>query len=616
MAQGYVEPLEESLGMEDVADQYFLELFRRNFFQYVKEYDTCDVIRCKMHDLVHDLAQHVAGAESIVVEGSRAQFTNRLVHANFCAGAKLIEVPQSLLPARNLRSLLLIGSNSTTATFKELILKFGSLRALESSSIEIVPDSIGRLRHLRHLNLSGSLIEFLPSGITRLDNLKTLDVNYCRKLKELPRGLTKLTSLRLLGIRECPFADIPPNFGRLKSLRELNRFIVGQNNGFDTLADLNLRGRLGIEFRTWRINAVLEAQVANLKEKKQLSSLSFCFQYDGEQAAIDARDEELLNSLQLPPNLKDLHFSGVTGSSFPRRMDLSLKELKALEYVEADDFRDTDRESSSPVFFPALESLALVSMDELKRWSKVEHVDNLHLGKYYVFPRLRRLNISGCHKLMTLPSMPELQSLNTYNIRGELLASILTSSSSTPRLKYLNLNLKSTELTSLSLRNQYMIRRLSIKDCGSLRNIPDGMQRFSYLEDLKIYGCEDLDSWNISAWQRLKSLRTLFISDMSNLQVLPQGITCLTTLQHLSIACLRNLTALPEYINGMSQLSSLSILHCPKLTAIPQSFLGLTSLQSLMIFDCPDLEKRCQQPAGQDWPLIRHIPQVRIRCCP
>ncbi|KAK9689284.1 hypothetical protein RND81_09G049100 [Saponaria officinalis] len=249
MAQGYVEPVEESLGMEeDVADQYFLELLRRNFFQDVKEYDTDDIIRCKMHDLVHDLAQHVAGGESIVVEGTGAQFTNRLVHANFCAGKMLNEVPQSLLVARNLRSLLLKGFSTSTSTIKELILKFGSLRALESSRIDIVPDSIGRLRHLRHLNLSYSPIEYLPSGITRLDNLITLDVNYCKKLKELPRGLIELTNLRHLGILNCPFTDMPLDFGKMKSLRELNRFIIGQNNGLDVLADLHLRGMLRIEY--------------------------------------------------------------------------------------------------------------------------------------------------------------------------------------------------------------------------------------------------------------------------------------------------------------------------------------------------------------------------------
>ncbi|KAK9689297.1 hypothetical protein RND81_09G050100 [Saponaria officinalis] len=495
MAQGYVEPLEESLGMEeDVADQYFLELLRRNFFQDVEEYDTDDIISCKMHDLLHDLAQHVAGGESIVVEGTRPQFTNRLVHANFCGGKMLNEVPQSLLVARNLRSLLLKGFSTSTSTIKELILKFGSLRALESNKIEIVPDSIGRLRHSRHLKLSGSPIEFLPSGITRLENLKTLDVNYCRKLKELPKGLIEMTNLRHLGILDCPFTDIPLDFGNMKSLQELNRFIIGQNNGLDVLADLNLRGMLVIEHRRWRTNAVLEARMTNLKEKKQLTSLSFRFEYQGEQTAVATKEEELLNSLQLPPNLECLKFSGFTGSSFPRRMlndlpklveiyiqrcnscqvlplfsqllllrDLSLEGLTALKYVEADGFR----ECSSTMYFPALESLTLVSMGELKRWSKVEYDDSANLGPCYFFPRLRSLQIIECRKLMRLPAMPQLELLIADHIHGELLTSILASSSSTPTLKYLNI--ESIEL-SLSLRNLLLI------------NFSDGMHCLSALE--------------------------------------------------------------------------------------------------------------------------------------
>ncbi|KAK9689305.1 hypothetical protein RND81_09G050800 [Saponaria officinalis] len=626
MAQGYVEPLEESLGMEeDVADQYFLELLRRNFFQDVKECDTDDIIRCKMHDLVHDLAQHVAGGESIVVEGTGAQFTNKLVHANCREGVMLNEVPQSLLVARNLRSLLLRWCSTSTSTIRELILKFGSLRALESNRIEIVPDSIGRLRHLRHLNLSYSPIEFLPTGITRLDNLKTLDVNYCRNLKELPRGLIELTNLRHLGILDCPFTDIPLDFGKMKSLRDLNRFIIGQNNGLDALANLNLRGMLVIEYCRWRTNAVLEARMANLKEKKQLTSLSFRFEYQGEQTAVATREEELLNSLQLPPNLEYLRFSRFIGSSFPHRMlnelpklvkitiqrcdscqvlplfsrlpllrVLTLEELKALEYVEADDFK----ECSSAVYFPALESLTLKYMGELKRWSKVEHDDSVHLEPCYLFPRLRSLQVYWCRKLMRLPAMPQLESLLVYGVHGEFLTSILASSSSTPTLKHLMM--RSIEVISLSCRNL------------QLSNISDGMHCLSALETLMINDCEDLDAWDISVWEGLKSLQKLGISGMRNLQVLPQGITCLTMLQNLYISYLENLTALPEHIGDLSHLCDLSIMECPKLTEVPQSLRGLTSLRRLWIVSCPELVKRCQQPDGPDWPLIRHIPTVKF----
>ncbi|XP_074320260.1 putative disease resistance protein RGA4 [Silene latifolia] len=645
IAQGYVEPIDESLSMEDVGDQYFLELLRRNFFQDVEDFETSDVINVKMHDLVHDLAQHVAGDQCSIVDRLGVKLTSRVTHVNFCARAQLRDAPQSLLGAKNLRTLLLENYSSPESTFRG-ILRFRSLRALESSMIKVVPDSINRLTHLRYLNLSYSPIQFLPIGITRLYNLETLNLDYCEALKKLPVGFTKLANLRHLGIEECPFADLPHNFGRMKSLRELNRFIVGQNNGLDTLADLNLRGSLEIECRRWRTNTVLEAQAAKLKDKKQLTSVSFCFQYQGTQPAVASQDEELLfESLHLPPSLKELCFSGLLGNSFPRDMlydlpklaniciqqcdscqalplfsqlpllkCLKFEGLKALEYVEADYIR-----VSGEAYFPVLESLTLETMQELKRWSKAEPGDSLQLRHCYVFPRLRTLRIVRCRKLTSLPSTPHLESLTVLYTHGKLLKSILaslSSTSSTPTLR--SLSMESIEpIIRLNLRHQYLIKKLFIKGCGSLRNISDGIQCLYALEELIIEECHDLDAWDdtdgISAWGGFKGLRTLCLSDVSRLELLPHGISCLSMLQHLIIIDLPNLTELPQQIGRLSQLRRLEIYKCQKLISLPESLCGLTSLKRLKIHDCPDLEKRCQQPDGEDWPLIRHIPDVSFR---
>ena len=54
--------------MEDVGEQIFLELLRRNFFQDVEENERTSVISFKMHDLIHELAQQVAGDETVLVK--------------------------------------------------------------------------------------------------------------------------------------------------------------------------------------------------------------------------------------------------------------------------------------------------------------------------------------------------------------------------------------------------------------------------------------------------------------------------------------------------------------------------------------------------------------------
>ena len=54
MAQGYIET-KESKEMEIMGEEYFENLVIRSFFQDVK-IDNGVIIRCKMHDIVHDFA--------------------------------------------------------------------------------------------------------------------------------------------------------------------------------------------------------------------------------------------------------------------------------------------------------------------------------------------------------------------------------------------------------------------------------------------------------------------------------------------------------------------------------------------------------------------------------
>jgi Leucine-rich repeat (LRR) protein len=72
-----------------------------------------------------------------------------------------------------------------------LLLSFKSLRALDFHGLKItrVPNSIGKLIHLKYLDLTYSTIETLPDSITRLWNLQTLKLKGCRILKNYPKTL-------------------------------------------------------------------------------------------------------------------------------------------------------------------------------------------------------------------------------------------------------------------------------------------------------------------------------------------------------------------------------------------------------------------------------------------
>ncbi|XP_059633520.1 disease resistance protein RGA2-like [Cornus florida] len=68
ISEGFIQgPVSENQQLEDVGDLYFMDLLRRSLFQDIQRDEWGDVISCKMHDLVHDLAQLVAKAKFFMV---------------------------------------------------------------------------------------------------------------------------------------------------------------------------------------------------------------------------------------------------------------------------------------------------------------------------------------------------------------------------------------------------------------------------------------------------------------------------------------------------------------------------------------------------------------------
>lgn len=115
--------------------------------------------------------------------------------------------------------------------------------SLLQQGITRLPESIGGLTKLEHLDLPGNCLTELPDSICNLTELKSLNLNSNRlvklpdnfgnltqleglylphnRLTELPESIANLTRLRVIQLDNNRLNKLPDGFGMLRNLREL-----------------------------------------------------------------------------------------------------------------------------------------------------------------------------------------------------------------------------------------------------------------------------------------------------------------------------------------------------------------------------------------------------------
>ncbi|MED6215918.1 hypothetical protein PIB30_002605 [Stylosanthes scabra] len=254
MAEDLLRPPKKGETLEEVGCECFDELASRMFFtQHFQD----GVNYFVMHDLLLDLAVFLAGdfyfrLEELGEEEEISIQTRHLCGSLYHCSSKLFN---SISKVESLRTLLYNKFSSPPFNIEaatcEVLSKCKFLRVLSFHKLDVLPDSIGELIHLRYLDLSFSNIKALPESFCNLHNLQTLKLYYCSKLTMLPIGMHNLVELRHLDLRGTSLKEMPREFSKLKHLQILRNFVVGKNkdnNGLEELGGLsNLQGLFWIE---------------------------------------------------------------------------------------------------------------------------------------------------------------------------------------------------------------------------------------------------------------------------------------------------------------------------------------------------------------------------------
>ncbi|XP_057494424.1 uncharacterized protein LOC130779693 [Actinidia eriantha] len=384
VAEGFIRET-EGKSMEDVAEEYLMELIGRSLVLVFRRRSDGGVKACGIHDLLRDFCIKQAEKESflqgIFLEPPISYFAQSYVLVNK-------DSPRMSITKSELDDLDYQG--------------YEFVRVLRTSDVMISSNcsKIEKLVHLRFLEIDMSFSgHYLPTTISNLKNLETLIINTCDSvtLPHCIRGMVTLRHLHFTGKRgtvriEKPGAIYPFSLDNLQTLtviaaRSCRDFLAGTPN----IRKLGIRGY------------IVKNGLFTYPDTDFLNHLQELKLWCGGIWYLPVR----LGGVRFSTNLKKLTLMetqvtwnemSTLGKSLP-----NLEVLKLLQLACVGKFWKT-----SDGDFPQLKFLELVIIP-IEEWQVSSNP----------FPRLQRLVLVGCCELQSIPSeigeVPTLQMIEVHD---------------------------------------------------------------------------------------------------------------------------------------------------------------------------------------------------------
>ncbi|KAF9681468.1 hypothetical protein SADUNF_Sadunf05G0004600 [Salix dunnii] len=251
MAEGFLVPPNGNKEMVEVGNEFFQELVSRSFFQQsngksrpVFQGSNGDPLFV-MHDLINDLARYVSREFCFRLEGEDSnKISERTRHLSYAVTRNdACERFEGIYDAKLLRTFLPLSEawlrkqinilpvsrvwprneidNKVTHDLLPRLTRLRVLSLFNYSNVAELPDSMGKLKHLRYLNLSATSIKRLPEVVSTAYHLQTLILENCKELVDLPDSVGHLKHLLYASLKGSKIKILPESMSTLYNLQTL-----------------------------------------------------------------------------------------------------------------------------------------------------------------------------------------------------------------------------------------------------------------------------------------------------------------------------------------------------------------------------------------------------------